>query len=156
MEKKLSLGNNVFKSTFSILLCVLCFSLNAQTDDNDTIIEEEKIYTTVALTKVPEYPGGVNAFYKYISKNFNVPAEVEQDLNVRVLTTFVIEKDGTITNIKVIKDPGFGLAYEAKRILAAIPEKWSPGIMDGEPVRVSYSLPIHVDFKAPKLKKKQE
>lgn len=128
----------------------------AQTNREDTVTDGEKVYSTVSLTKVPEYPGGLNAFYKYVSKNFNVPAEVEQDLDVKVLMTFVIEKDGTLTDIKVLRDPGYGLANEAKRVLAAVPEKWSPGIMDDKPVRVSYSLPIHVNFKAPKLKKKQE
>jgi len=130
--------------------------LNAQTIDNDTIKEVDKIYSTVSLAIEPEYPGGLNAFYKYVSKNFNVPEEVDQDINIRVLTTFVIEKDGTITDIKVIKDPGFGLANEARRVLGAVPEKWSPGFMDGKPVRVSYTLPIQVKLTAPKPKENQE
>lgn len=145
----------MLKSIFTAFIISMPLLLNAQIINNDTIKEGEKIYSTVGLAKVPEYPGGMNAFYEYISKNFRMPS-LDNDLNAKIFVSFVVEKDGTLTDIKVVRDPGYGLAKEAKRVLAAVPEKWSPGIMDGKPVRVNYSLPIAVNFKAPNPKKKQE
>jgi periplasmic protein TonB len=75
--------------------------------------------------------------------------EVGVDLNVRMLVTFIVEKDGTMTDISVSKDPGFGLRKEAIRMMSAVEEKWLPGLKDGEPVRVRYALPIKVVAKAP-------
>ena len=145
----------MLKRIFVSFIITMPLLLNAQAISNDSVQDGDQIYSTVSLSIEPNYPGGLNAFYKHVSKNFNIPEVVEEDLNVRVLTSFVIEKDGTITDIKILKDPGFGLAQEAKRVLMTVPEKWSPGIMDGKPVRVNYTLPIQVKLTVPKRKEKQ-
>lgn len=105
------------------------------------------IHTTVGLQVQPEFPGGIEGFYAYTKKNFRVP-ELDQDLKTRVLVSFVIEKDGSLTDIQVPRDPGFGLKKEAIRMLSSLKIKWKPGIQNGKPVRVRYSLPIMVDYKA--------
>lgn len=109
--------------------------------------DDDKIYSTVGLAVLPEYPGGMTAFYKYVQSNFRYP-EVDRDLNMNVYVTFVVEKDGTITDVNVPRDPGYGLKKEAERLIKANKAKWSPGIQNGKPVRVRYQLPIKVNIKA--------
>lgn len=102
-------------------------------------------YTAATVDKMPTYPGGMADFYKLVGRNFKTP---EMDLTtgstVRVLVSFVIEKDGTMTDIKVNRNPGYGLDKEAIRVLKAMKVKWEPGSIKGQPVRVVYSLPIAV------------
>ena len=101
------------------------------------------VVAAVALDKLPEFPGGINKFYNYVGNNFEKP-EIEGTNTFRVYVSFVIEKDGSMTDIKVIRDPGFGLGKEAIRVLKSLKTKWSPGMMGSNPVRTSYNLPITV------------
>ena len=100
---------------------------------------QDGIYT--AVEKRPEYPGGMQAFYDFVGKNFHVP-EVK-DLKGRIYIQFVIEKDGSLTDMKSLRDIGHGTGEEAIRVLKLCP-KWIPGEQDGKPVRVLYSLPISI------------
>jgi len=88
----------------------------------------------------PQFPGGIQAFYSYIAKNYNKP-KAAGNASGKVYVTFVIEKDGHIDDIKVIRDIGFGTAEEAIRVLKECP-LWTPGQQNGRAVRVQYSLPI--------------
>jgi len=110
------------------------------------VIEEDpnKIYTSVQV--LPEFPGGVAAFYKYVQKNYRVP-EVDDDVSGNVIVNFVVERDGSLTDIKVVRDLGYGTGKEAIRMLKAAP-KWKPGIQNGKSVRVSYNLPIKLVIKS--------
>lgn len=94
-----------------------------------------------ALDKLPEFPGGIQKFYAYVGDNFEKP---EIDETVNVLMSFVIEKDGTMTDIKVLRNPGYGLDKEAIRVLKSLRTKWKPGFKNGTAVRVLYTLPIKV------------
>ncbi|RZJ28399.1 MAG: energy transducer TonB [Flavobacterium sp.] len=100
---------------------------------------------TRLLDKLPEFPGGMNRFYAYVGKNFARP-EIEDMKSARVVVSFVIEKDGSLTDIKVGRDPGYGMGKEAIRVLKALKEKWEPGMVKGKPVRTLYSLPITVNM----------
>jgi protein TonB len=91
----------------------------------------------------PSFPGGINAFLSYVGKNFRTP-EVELDRTMKVFVSFVVEKDGSLTDIKVIKDPGYGLGAEAIRVLKSLKTKWQPGKKNGKAVRAYYNLPITV------------
>lgn len=108
-------------------------------DNGNTIV------TTVALDKLPEFPGGMNKFYSYVGNNFEKP-EIEGERTIRVLVSFVIEKDGSMTDIRVQRDPGYGLGKEAIRVLKSLRTKWSPGMIGSKPVRTSYNLPITVQM----------
>lgn len=99
--------------------------------------------TTNMLDQLPEFPGGINKFYTYVGTNFEKP-EIEGEQTISVYVTFVIEEDGTMSNIKVTRDPGYGLGREAVRVLKSLKTKWSPGMIGGQPVRTSYYLPITV------------
>jgi protein TonB len=58
------------------------------------------------------------------------------------MIAFVIEKDGTMTDIRILKDPGYGLGQEAVRVLKSLKTKWNPGILNSKPMRTAYTLPI--------------
>ena len=136
----------MLKNIFTAFIIIMPVLLNAQADVEDKNVDG--IYATAGLDKQPEFPGGQAAFYNYVRDHLRIP-EVGVDLNVRMLVTFIVEKDGTMTDISVSKDPGFGLRKEAIRMMSAVEEKWLPGLKDGEPVRVRYALPIKVVAKAP-------
>lgn len=109
--------------------------------------EDNGIYNSAGLQVQPEFPGGIAAFLTYVQKNFRIP-EVDQDMTARIYVQFVVEKDGTLTGIKILRDPGYGLGKEAERVLKSVKTKWSPGIQNGKPVRASYNLPITINIKS--------
>ncbi|MFK7048992.1 Gram-negative bacterial tonB protein [Flavobacterium columnare] len=97
------------------------------------------------LEKSPEFPGGINAFIKIVSSRFQTP-EIEESNTIKILVYFVVEPDGSITNISVPRSPGFDLDKEAIRVLKSIKTKWEPGIYQGQAVRTQYSLPITIQI----------
>lgn len=106
-------------------------------------IPNNTIMNSAVLDKKPEFPGGINKFYTYVGNNFEKP-ELDSEMVIRVSVSFVIEKDGSMTDIRVLRDPGYGLGAEAIRVLKSLKTKWSPGILDGKAVRTSYNLPITI------------
>ena len=132
----------------SIVIKVLFFSiflnynLNCQAQDVDYSLQNDKIDSNAIYTKVetlPEFPGGMMGFYAYVSQSYNVPPAFKGAGNL--ILTFVVEKDGSLTDIKTVRDLGSGTGEEAVRILKLSP-KWKPGIQDGVPVRVNFTLPL--------------
>ena len=113
--------------------------------EKDAEIVDNNVYSSAGIEVQPEFPGGVAGFAKYVQKNYRTP-EVEQDLKGRVFVEFVVEKDGSLTDIKVIRDLGFGTGAEAIRMLKNAP-KWKPGVQNGKTIRVRYSLPIMLDIR---------
>lgn len=111
------------------------------TDNNESKKTFTGTATTGMLDKQPEFPGGMDKFYSFVAAKFEKPNE-EIDGTVKVIVSFVIEPDGTMTDIMVARDPGYGLAKEAIRVLKSLKTKWNPGIIDGEKVRTAFSLPI--------------
>ncbi|WP_029272214.1 energy transducer TonB [Flavobacterium sp. KJJ] len=95
------------------------------------------------LDKMPDFPGGMSKFYSYVGNNFNKP-ELDAEKTLRVYVSFVIEKDGSITDIMVKNDPGYGMGKEAVRVLKSLKTKWIPGMIAGKPVRTAYNLPITI------------
>ncbi len=106
------------------------------------------IYSTAGLTENPEFPDGMEAFYKFISQNFETPKSPDNTkLTGKVYLTFVVEPDGTLSNYKILRDTyGYGAGDEAIRVLKLSP-KWNPGTINDEPVRTLYSLPIAIQSK---------
>ncbi len=107
-------------------------------DKNAAIVEDNTVYSAVEVR--PDFPGGIQKFYDFVGKNYKAP---EEDIKGKVYVQFVVEKDGTLTDIKVMRDLGYGTGAEAIRVLKKSP-KWKPGIQNGRPVRVLYSLPINI------------
>ncbi len=107
---------------------------------------DTKPNTVGELDHLPEYPGGINKFYEYVGNNIDRP-DYDENLSVSMLTvimSFVIEKDGTMTDIKVLRSTDKNLEKAAIKVLKSLKAKWRPGIKDGENVRTLYMLPIKV------------
>jgi len=100
--------------------------------------------TTASVDVMPMYPGGMARFYKEVGSKFRTP-DVADATTLKVYVSFVIEKDGTMTNVKVIRDPGHGMGAEALRVLQSIKTKWTAGKIKGNAVRTAYNLPITVN-----------
>ena len=103
--------------------------------------DDNQIYNTAGIEVKPDFPGGIEKFYKFVGNNYQTPEE--EGLKGKVYVTFVVEKDGSLTDIKVIRDIGYGTGKEAIRVLKKCP-KWTPGEQNGKKVRVLYSLPITI------------
>jgi len=111
------------------------FNVKVSHYDNDTIFS--------VCDEMPEFPGGTEKFMEYLSSNIKYPEEAkEKGISGRVFIQFVIEKDGSVTNVKVMKGIGALCDDEAVRVVKSMP-KWKPGIQKGKPVRVSYNLPLN-------------
>jgi protein TonB len=108
----------------------------------DAPVEDTNIYSSAGIEQKPDFPGGIEKFLKYVGNNYRLPEE--EGLKGKVYVTFVVEKDGNLTDIKVLRDIGYGTGKEAIRVLKSSP-KWIPGEQNGKPVRVLYSLPISIE-----------
>jgi protein TonB len=115
------------------------------TETSPTVDYGNIAVNATVLDKLPEFPGGINKFYTYVGNNFEKP-ELDEMNTFKVYVAFVIERDGSMTEIKVIKNPGFGLGREAVRVLKSLKTKWSPGMIGSKPVRTAYNLPITVQM----------
>lgn len=106
---------------------------------------QDEVFTVVEQS--PEYQGGLPALYKFISDNLQYPASaVKNKIQGTVLLNFVVEKDGNISSINVIKSIDSQCDNEAVRVLKLMP-KWNPGRQNGKPVRVSFTVPIEYKLK---------
>lgn len=102
----------------------------------------EEILDWTNIEKYPEFPGGMEGFGKYLRKNLRYPASAaDAGIMGRVVLSFVVERDGSLTDIKVVKGIGFGCDEEAVRVIKKSP-LWSPGIQNKRNVRVQYTMPI--------------
>jgi len=109
-------------------------------DEEEEEVEEKHIFLVVE--NMPEYPGGEAAMYKFIGANIEYPRMAkESGISGRVFVTFVVERDGSVTDVQILRGIGGGCDEEAIRVIEAMP-KWSPGKQRGKPVRVQYRMPI--------------
>ena len=102
--------------------------------------EETKVFDVVE--QMPSFPGGPSALMQYLSSNIKYPVVAEENgVQGRVVCTFVVERDGSITDVRVIKSVDPSLDKEAVRVVKSMP-KWAPGKQNGQPVRVRFTLPV--------------
>lgn len=91
---------------------------------------------------MPSFPGGESAFGKFLGKNIRYPsAASEASIHGKVYVSFIVERDGTLTDITVERGIGYGCDEEVIRVMKRAP-KWTPGIQNGKPVRVKYTVPV--------------
>ena len=94
------------------------------------------------VEQMPEFPGGQEALMQFLRQEVKYPKEASKDgVQGRVVVQFVVEKDGSISEVEVVKKVNEHLDAEAVRVVNAMP-KWKPGKQKGENVRVKYTLPI--------------
>ena len=125
-------------ATLSVLVLLFVANTNATAQNkkaaNDKVLEKAEV--------MPEYPGGEQAMMQFVADNVKYPQDaIDKEISGRVLVSFVVEKDGSIGDVKVVKGIGGGCDEEAVRVVNAMP-KWKPGMDKGKPVRVSYMMPI--------------
>ena len=102
--------------------------------------EETKVFDVVE--QMPQFPGGQQALFEYLSKNIKYPVIAEENgVQGRVIVTVVVERDGSITDVKVVKSVDPSLDKEAQRVVKAMPH-WIPGKQNGSAVRVKYTVPV--------------
>ena len=127
--------------------------INAEMDQNEVVeeyvapeIEEEEVVEQEIfqiVEEMPSYPGGEAKLFEYIKKNMKYPQIArESGIKGRVFVSFVVEPDGSVSNVKVLRGIGGGCDEEAMRVVKAMP-KWKPGKQRGKAVRVSYMLPVN-------------
>lgn len=105
---------------------------------------EDKIFEVVEIQ--PEFPGGQAAMLKFISENFKYPEDAKRfEIEGRVMITFLVDSDGSITNVRALLPPerqlGYGLEDEAIRVIKKMP-KWNPGMQRNKAVKVQFTMPI--------------
>ena len=102
--------------------------------------EETKVFDVVE--QMPSFPGGPSALMQYLSSNIKYPVVAEENgVQGRVVCTFVVERDGSITDVRVIRSVDPSLDKEAVRVVKSMP-KWIPGKQNGSAVRVKYTVPV--------------
>jgi hypothetical protein len=102
---------------------------------------ENKIYSLAGIEIKPEYPNGIVALHKFFHDNFIMPEE--EGLKGKIYLSFIIEKDGSLSDIKVIRDIGYGTGLEAIRVLNKS-QKWISGEQNGKKVRCRYTIPVSI------------
>ena len=104
------------------------------------VVEETKIFTVVE--QMPMYPGGDGALMGYLRDNIHYPTvAAENGVQGRVVVGFVVERDGSITDVKILRGVDPSLDREAMRVVKSMP-KWTPGKQNGSAVRVKYQVPV--------------
>lgn len=104
--------------------------------------EIDKTYTIGEVQVMPNFPGGMNALYDYIGKNLQYPASArESGIEGKVIVSFTVEKDGCISDIKILRSLDPDCDEEAIRLIQSMPA-WTPGKQGDKPVRVRMNLPI--------------
>lgn len=102
--------------------------------------EAEQVFDVVEV--MPQFPGGPQALFEYLSKNIKYPVVAEENgVQGRVIVTFVVERDGSITDVQVVKSVDPSLDREAMRVVKSMPN-WIPGKQNGAAVRVKYTVPV--------------
>jgi TonB family protein len=115
---------------------------------SDVAVVDEQVL--VRAEQMPTFPGGTKAMYKFLGKSVKYPAEAQKNnIKGRVFIGFVIEKNGSISNVKVLRPVNPFLDKEALRVVKSMP-KWNPGVQSGKIVRVSYTVPINFSLRSMK------
>ena len=121
----------------ALMMLVLLFSFmtsTAQTKKNDMVFDVVEV--------MPQFPGGQIAMLQYIMENMKYPKQaMKEGIQGRVAVSFIVEKDGSISDVKPVLSVHPLLNKEAVRVVKSMP-KWTPGKQNGKPVRVRFNLPV--------------
>ena len=127
----------------AIAACMMTLGAQAQVQKGNTAPQD--VFDVVE--EMPQYPGGMQAMLSFLQENITYPKDAqEKKISGRVLVTFVVEKDGSISNVETVKSVFPSLDEEAVRIVKGMPN-WKPGKQNGKVVRVKYTLPISFSLK---------
>ena len=134
------------KKILFIALLSFGFMANAMAqhfDEGEEVIEQsesDKVFEVAE--KMPSFPGGQDALFDFIEKNIKYPKVAEDNgIQGRVILTFIVKKDGSLSDVRVAKSVDPALDKEAVRLIKSMP-KWSPGIEKGQFVNVKFTVPV--------------
>ena len=130
------------KSIYKVLgLWALIIILTGCAAEKEPLITSPLSYDKLTEPTMPEYPGGFEKMFEFKANNLHWPADDDSCIQGRVVVSFIVEKDGSLTDVKVVRslDPSFD--KEAVRIVKSMP-KWEPGMWNGKPARVKFFVPI--------------
>lgn len=145
-----SMTNVVAQNVLTTLIATYKTAKKAAKDAQQKKLEQDSVQQTTSMAdkvfdkvdEMPSFPGGQGAMMEFLSKNIKYPIVAEENgIQGRVLVKIVVKKDGTIDSPKVIKSVDPSLDKEAIRVVKTMP-KWIPGKQKGEPVNVSFTVPV--------------
>jgi protein TonB len=132
----------------ALLLSAIFLTNIAFCQEEVKVSDDEAIFFVVEVQ--PEFPGGMDSMYAFIQKNLIYPEKAKAEgIEGRVFITFTIEKDGSVSNVKILRGIGGGCDEAAKEVIEKMP-KWKPGTQRGKPVRVQFNLPIKFELEKDK------
>ena len=109
-------------------------------------VEEAEEEVFLVVEEDPEFPGGLDALSKFIADNIKYPQLAkENNITGKVFVSFVVEKDGRVGQVKILRDIGGGCGNEAVRVVKMMP-RWKPGKQRGKAVRTQFNLPVNFDL----------
>ncbi len=124
----------IYLSLLTILFIMVC--------NKNVVAQEDTIYDFKTMEHPPTFPGGTAKFSEMISRKLSYPEQAVRDrIEAIVQVSFIVEKDGTLTDINVSQKKGYGLDQEAMRFIKST-KKWNPGTVNDQPVRSRYIIPI--------------
>ena len=127
----------------SMMAIVCLMTASAQ----KTVVSQSKQNVYDAVEQMPEFPGGMPAMIEYLQNNLKYPKDaIKQQVGGRVMVMFVVETDGSLSNVRVARKVFHSLDTEAVRVVKSMP-KWKPGKEKGRLVRVNYILPVVFSLK---------
>ena len=127
----------------SMMAIVCLMTASAQ----KTVVSQSKQNVYDAVEQMPEFPGGMPAMIEYLQTNLKYPKDaIKQQVGGRVMVMFVVETDGSLSNVRVARKVFHSLDTEAVRVVKSMP-KWKPGKEKGRLVRVNYTLPVVFSLK---------
>ena len=127
------------KKLFFLIVFIL-FGLSGFSQEAETEVETDEIETV--FDTAPEFPGGMQALYTFISQKVVYPADaVEQEIQGKVMVQFVVDREGNVKDAVIKQSVSPSLDKEALRVVKSMP-KWKPGILGGQPVSTYFRLPI--------------
>ena len=125
-----------------ILMTVMAVFCLTTASAQKTVVSQKNQKVFEVVEQMPEYPGGMMAMMEFLQDNMKYPADAEkQKVQGKVMVSFIVETDGSISDVKVMKNVFPSLDAEAIRVVKAMP-RWTPGKQKGKVVRVHFSLPI--------------
>lgn len=129
------------------LMCAMAVMCLVTANAQKTVVSQssQSVYDEVEV--MPEFPGGMQAMIEYLNTNIKYPKDaIKQEVGGRVMVMFVVETDGSLSNVRVARKVFPSLDAEAVRVVKSMP-KWKPGKEKGRPVRVNFTMPIVFSIK---------
>ena len=138
MSKQKRKSQTILKTLLVVpLMLLIAFIVSCNTE-----VKDEAPDSSVVVENMPAFPGGDTARIKYLKENLRYPeVAIREGIQGRVFVTFVVEEDGTLSDVKVLRGIGGGCDEEAVRVIESMP-KWKPGKQRGKAVRVQFNMPI--------------